>query len=130
MRVSRVIRALILFSTALGVPFLVQVYPLLPSTAFYFVALGWLLFVIDSALTFFRLKASFYLAFVLALLALGESLGQSAHYSLLQSGNVEGSATLVAGASAQVLILILIPYFFIGERKKDPWAWPGAKFQA
>lgn len=124
------IRALILFSTVLGVPFLVQVYPLLPATAFYFVALGWLLFLIDSALTFFRLKPSFYLAFVLAILALGESLGQSAHYSLLQSGNLQGAATLVAGALAQVLLLILIPYFFISERKKDPWAWPGAKFQA
>jgi len=130
LRVSRLIQALIIFSTVLGVLFLVQVYPLLPSAAFYIVALGWVLFLIDSALTFFLPKPSFYLAFVLALLALGESLGQSAHYSLLQSGNLLGAATLVAGASAQVLLLIMIPYFFISERKRDPWAWPGAKFQA
>ena len=128
--IGRAIQGLILFSTGLGVLFLWQVYPILPPLAFDFVAFGWVLFAVDSALTFVRPRVSYYLAFALAVLALAESLSQRAHYSLLQSGDVLASATLLLGSAAQVLLLVLVPYQFVTERRKGEWAWPGAKSPA
>lgn len=128
--VTRAIQALILFSTVLGVFFLWEVYTLLPAIAFDFVALGWVLFMADSILTFLRPRASYYLGLVLAILALGETLSQQAHYALVASGNLTATATLVLGSTAQALLIVLVVYYLIARRKKDPWAWPGAKSQA
>jgi hypothetical protein len=128
-KTSRAIQGLVLFSTALGVFFLRLAYPLLPPLGFDFVAAGWVLFAIDSVLTFLKPRISYYLAFVLAILALSQSLGQSAHYSLLLDGDLAASAVLVLGSAAQVLLLILIPLHFIGVRKNKEWAWPGAESQ-
>jgi hypothetical protein len=129
-KASRAIQGLVLFSTALGVFFLWLAYPLLPTIGFDFVAVGWVLFSIDSVLTFLRPRVSYYLAFVLALLALSQSLGQSAHYSILLSGDLAASAVLVLGSAAQALLLVLVPLHFVGERKNKEWAWPGAESQA
>lgn len=129
-RVTRAIQGLILFSTVLGVLFLWQVYPLLPAFAFDFVALGWVLFLADSILTFVRPRASYYLGLVLAILALGETVSQQAHYALVASGNLPATATLVLGSAAQVLLVVLVVYYLLSGRKEDPWAWPGAKSQA
>ena len=126
---EKVIQALIIFSTVLGILFLWQVFSVLSSFVFYVLLLGWVLYVIASALTFFRPKLSYYLAFVLALATLAESLSQPAHYSLLWGGDVLAAVTLVLGDSAQVLLLILVLYYFISERRKDEWAWPGARSQ-
>ena len=127
---ARMIQGLILFSTLLGVVFLWQVYTLLPATAFDFVAVGWGLFVVDSALTFLRPKASYYLGLVLAVLALGETLSQPEHYALVGSGNLLAAATLVFGSLAQALLIIAVGYYLVSERRRDPWAWPGAESQA
>ena len=124
------IQALVILSTVLGAFFLWQVYPILPPAAFDFVAFGWALFIVDSALTFAKPRVSYYFAFVLAILALAESLSQPAHYSLLRGSDLAASATLVAGSGLQVLLLILVPYHFVAERRKGEWAWPGAKSQA
>ena len=125
----KAIQGLILFSTLLGVIFLWQAYPLLPAIAFDIVAFGWLLFVVDSVLTFLRPKASYYLGLVLAIAALGETLSQPEHYALVASGNLTATATLVLGSVSQAVLIILVIYYVVSERKEDPWSWPGAKSQ-
>jgi len=127
---ARMIQGLILFSTLLGVVFLWQVYPLLPTIAFDFVAVGWVLFIVDSALTFLRPKASYYLGLVLAVLALGETLSQPEHYALVGSGNLLAAVTIVLGSLALVLLIVAVGYYLVSERRRDPWAWPGAESQA
>lgn len=128
--VTRPIQGLILFSTALGVLFLWEAYPLLPAIAFDVVALGWVLFLTDSVLTFVRPTVSYYLGLVLALIALGETLSQQAHYALIESGNVTATATLVVGSAAEAILIILVVYYIYSRSKKGPWAWPGANSQA
>jgi hypothetical protein len=128
--VTRAIQGLILFSTAIGVIFLWQVYPLLPAFGFDFVALGWVLFLVDSILTFIRPTVSYYLGLALALLALGETLSQPAHYALIESGSLTATATLVVGSSTQAMLIVLVVYYILARRRKDPWAWPGANSQA
>jgi len=128
--IIRAIQGLILFSTALGVFFLWQVYPLLPPTAFDFVAFGWVLFLVDSILTFIRSVPSYYLGLALALFALVETLSQPAHYVIVESGSPAATATLVVGSSAQAMLIVLVVYFILSRRRKDPWAWPGANSQA
>ncbi|HEY6282751.1 MAG TPA: hypothetical protein VIW22_02375 [Nitrososphaerales archaeon] len=92
--VTRAIQGLILFSTILGAFFLWQVYPLLPALAFDLVAFGWVLFLLDSILTFVKPRASYYLGLVLGLVTLGETLSQQTHYALIASGNLTATATL------------------------------------
>jgi hypothetical protein len=123
----RAIQGLILFSTLLGIFFLWQAYPLLPRDVFEILTFGWALFAIDSVLTFLRPKVSYYLGLVLAAIALFETLSQPEHYSLVESGNLPATVTLVLGSTAQALLIILVGYFLISRRKEDPWVWPGAE---
>ena len=125
--VTKLIQGLILFSTLLGAVFLWQAYPLLPADVFYGIASGWVLFVVDSALTFVRPKASYYLGLVLGAAALAESLGQPEHYTFFQSGDVSAAAIFVLGSAAQALLIIFVVYYLISGRRKDPWAWPGGQ---
>jgi hypothetical protein len=127
---AKVIQGLIIFATLLGALFLWEVYPLLPPAGFDFVAIGWVLFVVDSILTFVRPKPSFYLGFVLALVALIASVGEPEHYQILQSGDPLHVSTLLLGDAIEVLLLVLIPYFFLRARRDKEWAWPGAKGEA
>ncbi len=126
----RTIQGLIIFSTVLGAVFLWQAYPLLPSDAFGFVVSGWVLFIIDSFLTFFRPLVSYYLGVVLGIVALIATLSQPAHFALVGSGNLLASATIILGSTAEALLAIVGAYFLITSRKKDPWDWPGAKSQS
>ncbi len=119
-----------MFSTLLGLAFLWEVNGILPGPVFDFVAVGWALFVVDSVLTFIRPVASYYLGLALAALALASSLPQSAHYALVESGLSFQAATFVAGSASQVLIIVLVIYRFLRGRKRDEWAWPGAKSAA
>lgn len=123
----RVVQGLILFSTLFGIVFLVEVYPLLSPDVFDLIAFGWVLFVIDSILTFIRPKISFYLGVVLALIALGETLGQPEHYQLIAAGDLSATATIAIGSVAEALLIILAAYYLYTSRGKDPWAWPGEK---
>jgi hypothetical protein len=116
---GRAIQALVIFSTVLGVAFLWQVNGILPSYVFDFVATGWVLFLIDSVLSFMRPRFSYAMAFVLALLALTSSLPQSAHYVLIEEGAVLPAATFIAGTLAQVLLLVLVPYHFLVVRRRS-----------
>jgi hypothetical protein len=122
--VNRAIQGLIIFSALLGVFFLWQAYPLLPGEVFDILTVGWALFAIDSALTFVRPKFSYYLGLALAVIALFETLSQPEHYALVASGNLPATVTLVLGSTAQALLIILVGYYVISQRKKDPWAWP------
>lgn len=108
---GRLIQGLVLFSTLLGVFFLFEVYPLLPGPVFGFLTVGWLLFVFDSLLTFIRSRLSFYFGFVLAILTLAATLSQPEHYSLVASGNLVATATLLLGSAAQVGLVILVPIY-------------------
>ena len=125
----RVIQGLIIFSTVLGVVFLWQALPLLPPDAFGFVAFGWVLFVVDSCLTFFRPMFSYYLGIVLAVMALGATLSQPAHFALVGSGALLASATIILGSLAEVLLVVIGAYYVIAQRMKDPWGLPGAESQ-
>jgi hypothetical protein len=127
---ARAIQGLILFSAALGVFFLWQAQPLLPPDIFYILTFGWLLFVLDSVLTFVRPKVSYYFGLVLGVVALVETLSQPEHYALVENGNVPATIILVLGSLAQALLIIMVVYYVISERRRDPWAWPGAKSQA
>jgi hypothetical protein len=113
---ARLIQGLILFSTILGVFFLWEVYPLLPSFVFDAIAFGWVLWVIDSALTFVRPKLSYYLGLLLAFLTLAATLSQPEHYSLVGSGNLEAAATLIAGSSAQIAIILAVSYLLFARK--------------
>jgi hypothetical protein len=123
----RAIQGLIIFSAALGVAFLWLVYGLVPASVFDFVAFGWALFVVDGVLTFVRPLASYYLGFVLSLVALAATLTEPAHYSLVQSGNFSATVVIISGSVAEVLLIALVPYHLLSERRKGKWAWPGAK---
>ncbi len=124
---QRAMQGLILFSTILGVAFLWQAYPLLPTDVFYALLFGWSMFVVDSVLTFFRPRASYILGMALAAVALIETLGQPEHYSLVQSGELAPTLTIILGSGSQILLIVLVAYFFVKSRKKDPWAWPNGE---
>ena len=128
--VARVIQGLILFSTVLGVFFLWQAHPLLPGDVFEILTFGWLLFLVDSVLTFVRPKVSYYLGLVLAVVALSETLTQPEHYALVENGNVPATIILVLGSVAQALLIGAVVWFIFSERRNDPWAWPGAESPA
>ena len=128
--VGKVIQVLIVFSTLLGIFFLWQAQPLLPPDVFDILTFGWLLFVVDSALTFVRPKISYYLGLVLAVVALSETLIQPEHYALVENGNIPATIILVLGSVAQALLIASVIWYIVSERKNDPWAWPGAESPA
>ena len=132
MNTGKLIQGLILFSTALGVFFLWEAYPLLQSAidVFYFLSFGWFLFLFDSALTFYRPRVSYYLGLVLAAIALVATFSSPEHYSLIESGNVPATVILLLGSVAQALIIGFVLFYSVSERRKDPWAWPGAETQS
>jgi hypothetical protein len=127
---ARVIQGLIIFSAILGVFFLWQAQPLLPPDVFDILTFGWLLFVVDSVLTFVRPKISYYLGLVLAIIALSETLTQPEHYALVENGNVPATIILVLGSVAQALLIGSVLWYILSERRKDPWEWPGAESPA
>ncbi len=127
---ARVIQGLIVFSAILGVFFLWQAQPLLPPDVFDILTLGWLLFVVDSVLTFVRPKISYYLGLVLAIVALSETLTQPEHYALVENGNIPATIILVLGSVAQALLIGSVLWYIISEHRKDQWAWPGAESPA
>jgi len=125
----RVIQGLIVFSTVLGAVFLWQAYPVLPTDAFGFVAFGWVLFVIDCILTFVRPLASYYLGVVLAVVALGSTLSEPAHFTLVESGNLLASATIVLGSAAEILLAATGVYYLLTRRRTKLQREPGGNSQ-
>ena len=119
---TRAIQAVILFCTLFGVAFLYEVYPVLPSFVFYTVAFGWVLFVVDSVLTFVRPKTSYYLGLVLAALALLATVSEPQHYALIEGGDVAAALTIVVGSASEMALIVLVVAYIVRGRRKDPWA--------
>lgn len=119
---TRAIQGVIIFCTLFGIPFLYEVYPVLPSSVFYTVTFGWVLFVVDSVLTFVRPRASYYLGLVLAVLAFGATVSQPDHFALIASGDVAATITLIVGSASELVLIVLVIAFVLTSRKKDPWA--------
>lgn len=117
-RIEKVIQGLVVFSAVLGVLFLVLAKGSIPDFVFDFVAVGWLLFVVDSILTFARPRPAYLLAFALAILALGSSLPQSSHWAFISNGDLLPAATFVVGSAAQLLLVVLVPYYFATTRRR------------
>ena len=97
---------------------MVQAYSAVPSFVFEFVAVGWVLFVADAALTFVRPRVAYVLALALAVLALASSLPQSSHWAFVANGDVLPAATFLAGSAVQVALIVLVAYYFVGARRK------------
>lgn len=108
--VGRTVQALILSATVLGVGLLFEIQPLVPAAVFDTVSVGWVLFVLDSVLTFVRPVPSYYLGLVLSVLGLSSSLTESAHWAFIQEGQLVPSTIFVAGSVIQVLIVVLVSY--------------------
>jgi hypothetical protein len=121
---TRGIQGVILFSTLFGVAFLYEVYPILPSFVFDALAFGWVLFVIDSVLTFVMPRVSYYLGLVLAAVAFLATVSQPEHYALVASGDIAATATIFVGSAAEILLILLVLVYHFTAKTKDPWAWP------
>lgn len=115
-KVGRAIQVVVLLSVLLGVLFLFQAYGAVPSFVFEFVAVGWVFFVVDALLTFTRPRPAYALAFVLAILALVSSLPQSSHWAFVTSGDLLPAVTFLGGSALQVVLIVLVPYYFIRAR--------------
>jgi hypothetical protein len=116
-RTARAIQVLIIASTLLGVALLWEIHSMVPPEVFDTIAFGWILFVIDSALTFLKPGVSYYIGLVLALLALGASLPQSAHWAFIQNGLLVPSVIFVSGSVVQVLVIIFVVSYLVRERR-------------
>lgn len=106
---------------------LLEINSVVPADVFDFVSVGWALFVVDSALTFLKPVASYYLGLVLALLALSASLPQSAHWAFIENGLLIPTAIFVVGSVMQVLIVVLVLYYAVSVRRTNRLTWLGAK---
>ena len=106
----------IYFATLFGVPFLYEVHPVLPPAVFYSVAFGEALFVVDSALTFVRPRASYYLGLVLAVIAFAATVSQPEHYQLVASGDIPATATIFVGLATEVLLIVLVGWYAVSGR--------------
>ena len=119
---ARAIQGLILFATLFGIAFLYEVYPVLPSFVFYSVAFGWVLFVVDSVLTFVRPKASYYLGLVLSIIAFGITWSQPAHFQLIADGDIPATVTMLVGSATELLVIAAVLVYAYTARRNDPWA--------
>jgi hypothetical protein len=97
---------------------LVQAYGVVPSFVFDFVAIGWVLFVVDAVLTFLYPRPAYVFALALAVLALASSLPQSSHWGFVVNGDVLPAFTFLAGSAVQVVLVVLVPYYFVTSRKR------------
>jgi len=116
-RTARAIQALIIASSVLGIALLLEINSIVPIDVFDFIAFGWVLFVIDSVLTFVKPTVSYYFGLVLALLALSASLPQSAHWSFIESGQLIPSAIFILGSILQVFIVVFVIYWTVALRR-------------
>ena len=113
------IQALIVFSVLIGASFLYEAQGLLPADVYTFVTVGWVLFVVDAVLTFVRPRLSYFLAFVLAILALASSLPENAHYAFIEQGDLVPALIFILGSAAQVLLIVMVPYHFLSARRRS-----------
>jgi hypothetical protein len=119
LKVGKAIQVSVLLSVVLGVLFLVQAYGVVPSFVFEFVAVGWVLFVVDAVLTFRYPRPAYALALFLAVIALVSSLPQSSHWAFIANGDVLPASTFLAGSAVQVVLVVLVLYYFLVAGRKQ-----------
>ena len=117
-RSTSAIQVLIIASAILGVALLWEIRSMVPANVLEIVTVGWILFVVDSALTFLKPTPSYYFGLVLAVLALSSSLPQSAHWAFIENGVLVPSAIFIAGSAMQVLIIVLVVLFAVSSRRQ------------
>jgi hypothetical protein len=116
-RLTATIDALVYLSVAFGAALLVQAFSLLPAPVAYSIVGGWLVYIVAALLVFRRVRRAYVLVLVLAVLTLVVSLPQPAHYSLLNSAQALAGATFLLGSAAQIGLIVLIPIYFVRQRK-------------
>ena len=117
-RTARVIQALIIASTLLGIALLFEIHSVVPPFVYEIVSIGWICFAVDSFLTFVKPTTSFCVGLVLSLLGLSASLPQSTHWEFIQEGLIVPSAIFIAGSIMEVMIVMLSAYYLIGLRSR------------
>ena len=116
---TRAVDLLIYLSVVLGVVLLPQLYGIVPAWLFYSVLGGWLAYVLVAVLTATGHRIAYVLAFVLSLLTLVVSVPQPEHQSFVMAGLSLASETFLVGSALQLTLLILIPIYFIRNRRKQ-----------
>lgn len=116
MELRRIINALIYLSVTFGLILLVQLWSLVPVWLFYSVLTGWIAYVAVALLAAKNRKAAYPLALVLACLTLLVSLPQPEHYAYVEAGLSLASATFLAGAVLQGVLIILDIIYLIKYR--------------
>jgi hypothetical protein len=114
--VRRTIDLLIYLSVIMGVVLLLQLYVLVPTWLFYSVLVGWLAYIIVAFLTAMGHRIAYPAAFVLSIFTLSVSLPQPEHQSFVEAGLSPASITFLVGSALQVVLLILIPIYYLRKR--------------
>ncbi|HEX9197635.1 MAG TPA: hypothetical protein VF906_07565 [Candidatus Bathyarchaeia archaeon] len=108
---------LIYASVILGVPLIVQLYPLVPSWLFYSVLAGWIAYLITGLAAALHKSAAYPLSLVLAVLTLAVSLPRPEHYMF---GFSIASLTFIAGSVLQVGVIVSVTrYLFLKKRSLE-----------
>lgn len=117
-RLRLAIDALVYLSVLLGAALLVQAFNQLPPGVAYAILGGWLVYILAALLVLRKVRFAYPLVMGLAVLTLVVSVPQPEHYALLDSGQILAGATFLLGSAAQVCLIILIPVYFLRNRKK------------
>lgn len=117
--ITRSINLIIFLSVALGVLLLPQLYGIVPTWLFYSVLGGWLAYVLVAALAATGRRIAYPLAFVLSILTLAVSVPQPEHQSFVMAGLSLASLTFLAGSVLQLVLVILIPVYYLRKRSAD-----------
>jgi hypothetical protein len=121
---ARTARLSVYLSVLLGPFLLVQVFGLVPGFLFDSLLLGWLAY-LGVALAMLRgLRISYYLSALLALLVLLVSLPEPAHYAFISEGKLLAAATFVIGDVLQVVVIISVLVFVLGEGGRSSGSGP------
>ena len=105
---------LIYASVILGVPLIVQLYPLVPTWLFYSVLAGWIAYLITGIAAALHQSAAYPLSLVLAVLTLAVSLPQPEHYMF---GFSIASLTFIAGSVLQVAVILSVGRLLVLARR-------------
>lgn len=114
--ITRSINLLIFLSVAVGVVLLPQLYGLVPTWLFYSVLGGLLAYVLVAALAATGHRIAYPLAFVLSILTLAVSVPQPEHQSFVMAGLSLASLTFLVGSALQLVLVILIPVYYLRKR--------------
>lgn len=113
----KLIDAMIYLSVILGAILLPQIYGLLPWPVFYSILAGWIVYLLVAFAVAKGYRYAYHIALLLAILTLIVSLPQSAHYSLIYTGQILPAFTFIAGTVIQLALISMISYHFYKARR-------------